>query len=149
MQREEKGKGKGGKGAGIDRCRAITNLSISRVVIGVDGAQSSRTEPGACTLGKIISRSSLQHSTAARLRRHRGSRSRDISPNLVAVECLDHYASTECGHTFPETAAGLPGDKMLPGISEVPLEASNIVSNCKRWTRTSRVASTSTFEIAI
>ena len=55
MQREEKGKGKGGKGAGIDRCRAITNLSISRVVIGVDGAQSFRTEPGACTLGKIIS----------------------------------------------------------------------------------------------
>jgi len=44
---------------------------------------------------------------------------------LVAVECLDHYAETECGHTFPEKAAGLPGDKMLLGVSEVPLGASN------------------------
>jgi hypothetical protein len=44
---------------------------------------------------------------------------------LVAVECLDYYAETECGHTFPETAAELPGGKMLPGIFEVPLGASN------------------------
>jgi len=41
------------------------------------------------------------------------------------VECLDYYAETECGHTFPETAAGLLGDKMLPGISEVLLGAFN------------------------
>lgn len=41
MQREGKGKGKGGKRADIDRCRAITNLSISHIVIGVDGAKAS------------------------------------------------------------------------------------------------------------
>lgn len=100
---------KGGKVADMDRRRAIRNLFISRVVIGVDGAQSFRTEPGACTLGKIISVRPYNTALLRACGDTEGLGPGTSRPTWLLVECLDYYAETECGHTFPETTAGLLG----------------------------------------